>query len=35
MSDTTPVRARALFKYSMIYLALFFVVMAVDRIQIA
>jgi heme o synthase len=32
LRDTTTVRAKALFKYSMIYLALMFVVAAADRI---
>jgi heme O synthase-like polyprenyltransferase len=29
-AETTPARARALFKYSLVYLALLFVAMAVD-----
>lgn len=31
MQDTCPPRAKALFKYSMVYLALLFVIIAVDR----
>jgi len=30
--DTTPVHARALFKFSLVYLALLFVLMALDPI---
>lgn len=32
MSESTKTKARALFKYSMVYLALFFIVIAVDQV---